>query len=195
MITQKNIDKSYKIIPLNVEFDNTAAVPVIKKKTNNVLIIHLAEAVTVAEIAECGRLRRRHLIILVHPCPPPVSSSSPPTLSPLSPKVFDFQTMINNKRSSNASLPKNRTDRQSRRWFCHDSDFCRISRAFKGETSSLLNDNQRDHFLYSLFALRCWLTRTSPIGTVALRQRSHASRILQFVPAMTVECVTAYSVS
>lgn len=39
-------------VPLNVEFDSTAAVPVIKKKTNIVVIIHLQPKVVDAEVVE-----------------------------------------------------------------------------------------------------------------------------------------------
>jgi hypothetical protein len=38
--------------PLNVEFDSTAAVPVIKKKTNIVVVIHLQPKVVDAEVVE-----------------------------------------------------------------------------------------------------------------------------------------------
>lgn len=52
---KKNNEKNgNKILPLNVELDNTAAVPVIKKKTNIVETIHLTEAATVTDLADCG---------------------------------------------------------------------------------------------------------------------------------------------
>lgn len=76
------------IIPLNVEFDNTAAVPLINMNSNMVVAIHLLDGST-AKLAEFRRLRRCHLTTLMLPPPPPVSSSLP-----LSPPSKDFIDQI-----------------------------------------------------------------------------------------------------